>query len=102
MPTKQDIISVIEAHAKATSEAINRQIRSDDLQHDGILKQIQLQMLRILDTCKVLREYRKLRQEVIYIYDTRDEEFRESSKTEKIKICRKLLQQRGLIEKDTQ
>ena len=98
MAGQVDVVAAIESHCKAIITIVNKQTRSEDLNHDGILKHIQLQEMRILDTCKVLREYRRLRSENIYIYDTREGEYRPASKAEKVKICRRLLEERGLID----
>ena len=94
---KVDTISAIESHAKAIVTVITK-AEADDLEQGSILKNIQRVQERVLETCKVIREYRKLKAEAIYIYDTRDDEFRPASKSEKIKISRKLLEARGLIE----
>lgn len=98
MNTKGDIITVVEKNAKGIIAAIQGEKRDNDPHGTGVLKQIQFECERILDTCATLRKYRTLKSHAIYIYDSRNDDFHEADKTAKMKIARKLLLSEGLIE----
>ncbi len=99
MSTKGDIITIVEKNAKGIIAAIQGETRGNDPRDNGVLKQIQFECERILDTCATLRKYRQIKSHAIYIYDSRNDDFREADKTAKMKIARNLLLSQGLIEK---
>lgn len=96
--TSKDVLSVVESNTLDSVEILKNTTKDSDMNKNVILKSILSRLEIILDEIALLRQYRTLSSKTIFIYDTRTSELRESTKSEKIKICRNMLKSAGFEE----
>ena len=93
MGRQADVLDIVERNVKPCIEALNQRLEDPD--ENSALFQIRVTLESAISRVEILREYRKLRSKAIFLWDSVNDEFKEATKGQRMKIARNLLYERS-------